>query len=280
MAQVAFHLLSIRQEVDSKSFIEALRALPQHEKPLWVGQCHHWIHEPHLSQNSLLGDGPTVKSWDYVVAFKASEPDSLAIPTDINALTASKWSIITDAEEPLIEALAARLESLSSHPGPQLPPGWSAEDHKGLDESEAPADLVMSLAATSRPLRPGASTARIDLKSFTRSFGTSNPGPIAMFNLLSFVPGKKQEYFNYVAGFGDISYGGEPLVFGFDVKTWTSRAEDMAAGVWNGAALVWYPSIWNFAKMLDDPRYAELDRRYKHGVIVDNPLICCTRVEL
>jgi len=44
--------------------------------------------------------------------------------------------------------------------------------------------------------------------------------------------------------------------------------------------LVWYPSIWHFGKLLDDLDYAEADRKFKVGVVLDNPILCCTEVVL
>jgi hypothetical protein len=281
MAQLVFHLLSLREGVDATPFVQALRALPENERPLWVGHCQHWMHEPHISQESLTSNGPTIKSWDYAAVSKPLGPDSLDLPASIDEFVSTKWSMVTNTAQDVIDALGPKLKTLPSQSGPQLPAGWSATDHQGLDESKPPADLVMSLGASSRPLHASESTpTSIGLKDFVRSFGTSHPGQVVMFNLLSFVPGREQEYMKYVAAFGEIAYGGEALLWGFDVKNWTSKAQDSPSGAWNGAAIVWYPSVWNFAKMLDDPRYAEMDRKYKQGVIVDNPLICCTPVDL
>jgi hypothetical protein len=73
------------------------------------------------------------------------------------------------------------------------------------------------------------------------------------------------------------------------VTDWSSRAAEGVevadpkaggSGVWEDVALVWYPSLWHFAKLLDDPDYAVADRTFKQGVLRDNPILCCTEVVL
>lgn len=73
------------------------------------------------------------------------------------------------------------------------------------------------------------------------------------------------------------------------VTDWSSRASEGAkvadpqaggSGVWEDVALVWYPSLWHFAKLLDDPDYADADRKFKVGAVRDNPILCCRAVEL
>ena len=78
-------------------------------------------------------------------------------------------------------------------------------------------------------------------------------------------------------------------MFGASVTNWSSRVAEGAeaadpqangSGVWEDAALVMYPSIWHFGKLLDDSDYAEADRKFKVGVVLDNPILCCTEVVL
>lgn len=111
-----------------------------------------------------------------------------------------------------------------------------------------------------------------------------------MFNLLAYTPnGGREKYYGYIAAFSastGIKYGGEPLFLGRDVTAWSSQKSateerDMGEGEgWVDCALVWYPSLWHFGKMLDDPGYAAADREFKTGAIRDNPLMCCTEVEV
>ncbi|KAH8651407.1 hypothetical protein BX600DRAFT_473516 [Xylariales sp. PMI_506] len=279
MAPTIFHLLSLKQPADPSLFLQALRSTSPDDKPLWVGHCEHWIHEPSPSLVSLVGTGERIKSWDYLVVFQVLRPDSLDLPDGLAEYVSEKWAITTDVDDTMLDTLVPKVKNLPTTVNPILPDGWSAGDHRGLDEHETPQDLVLSLATTSRPLHHNGSADEVDLKSFARTFGTVHSGPVAMFNLLSFFPGKVEEYMKYVAAFGDISYGGEPLAFGLGVQTWSSEKSDSIVA-WHGVGLIWYPSIWNFAKMLADPRYASLDRQFKRGVILDNPVLCCVKIEL
>jgi hypothetical protein len=278
MTRALFHLVSLQEPKDPALFIQALRSLPIAAGLLWAGHCEHWIHQPELSKEFASGTELRKTGWDYLLVCRASETDSLGLPPSISEFVVAKWSIVNEVSEPLMEDLPSKAKNLPGQLRTELPFGWSSDNHGGLNASTPPEDLNLSLKTTSQPLRAGESAPEIELRSFVRTFGSTHSGPIAMFNLLSIIPGQLEQYFKYISAFGEVSYGGEPLIFGFEIETWTSKAD--SASDWDGAALVWYPSIWNFAKMLDDPRYADLDRKYKIGVIRDNPVLCCVKVEL
>ena len=128
-------------------------------------------------------------------------------------------------------------------------------------------------------------TSLTTFRDYAHSFAQSHPGPIVMFNLLSFLPNQLPQYLKYVSGFlSDMSprYGPDPLVHGMGTVTdWSSQAEETnQKGMWEGVGIIWYPSLLHFAKMLDDDEYAELDRAYKFGVLKDNALMCCTSIIL
>lgn len=281
MAPLTFHLL---RTSDSSTLLSSLRSLPKANRPLYVGQTHHWIHEPTLSTDALLGPGPSPTAWDYLLVCPSSGADGLALPSDIPASAiAEKWSLAAPVDDTawLANYAANHTRRLTSTP-PALPPGWSPTDHSGLDASTPPTDLSASLALSSRPL--GEPDAR-DLKAFARDFGTRHAGPMAMFNLLAYTPaGGREKYFGYIQAFQastGIKYGGEPLFHGAGVTAWTSGTGGQGDGAgWDDCALVWYPSLWHFSKMLDDPGYAAADREFKTGSLRDNPLICCTEIEV
>ena len=78
------------------------------------------------------------------------------------------------------------------------------------------------------------------------------------------------------------------MLLGTGVQEWSSRKDEGSAvadpekggsGVWEDVGLVWYPSIWHFAGMLADEEYAEADRKWKRGVLADNPILCCEEIE-
>ena len=106
-----------------------------------------------------------------------------------------------------------------------------------------------------------------------------------MFNLLAYRPdGGRERYFGYMQAFAESvgsRYGGEPIAITLGVTDWTGRGRPQHQGVdWEDAALIYYPSIWHFAKMLDDSEYAEADFKYKQGSLRDGALLCCIEINI
>lgn len=261
-------------------------------RPLYVGEVHHWIHEPTLSTAALTGTGPTVHPWTHLMIHQAASPASLSLPLDsLSKHVSARWSIAAPASDDMLADFAAAKPARRTKPAPPLPPGWSAEDPRGLKASQPPADLQASLGLASVRLGGERDGPAVGLKEFVAEFGTKHTGPVSMFNLLAYHPGQRSRYFEYIAAFQrsvGVKYGGEGLLAA-GVTEWSSRQKEGAqvadpdkngSEVWEDAALVWYPSLWHFAKMFDDPEYAAVDRAYKQGALRDNPLVVCTEVEL
>lgn len=105
-----------------------------------------------------------------------------------------------------------------------------------------------------------------------------------MLNLLAYTPnGGREQYFKYVQAFSEstgVKYGGAPLFLGRDAEGWTSQQDEGNAKHWVDCALVWYPSLWHFGCMLDNEGYAKVDREFKQGAIRDNPLLCCSEIQI
>ena len=59
-----------------------------------------------------------------------------------------------------------------------------------------------------------------------------------------------------------------------------TEAEFDLTGGWDDIGLIYQPSIQHFDKMLDDPGYMDVVRRFKQGVLKDNPIMCCTEVNV
>ncbi|KAK0268057.1 hypothetical protein LTR91_001584 [Friedmanniomyces endolithicus] len=303
MAPVTFHLIITQQP---KGFLSALQNLPHASRPLYVGEVNHWIHAPStLSTAALLGSTDTVTKWQHLLIHQTSTPDSLALPTGLDEHVKEKWSITAEVSDDLLATYAAAQAKRLSNPIPPLPTCWSATNHSGLDAATAPPDLEASIALEAHPLGSNKKTdSPVVLRDWLRAFGTRHAGPVQVFNLLSYNPGRRQDFYGYLAafaGFAGSKYGGEGAILhiGHEVGDWSSRedegvmtvkeATESAKGYgtkdgplvgWEDVALVWYPSIWHFAKMLDDPEYAEADRKYKVGVMRDGPLCCCTELEM
>ncbi|KAK0290916.1 hypothetical protein LTR35_001637 [Friedmanniomyces endolithicus] len=303
MAPVTFHLIVAHQP---KDFLRALRDLPHDSRPLYVGEVHHWIHAPTtVSTAALLGSTDTVTQWQYLLVHQTRTPDSLTLPPSLDLHVQRKWSITAEVSNDLLANYANAQAKRLSNPIPPLPTGWSASNHSALDAAIAPPDLEVSLALEAHSLGSNTKTdSPVILKDWIRAFGTRHAGPVQMFNLLSYNPGRRQDFYGYLAAFADFAgskYGGEGAILniGHEVEDWSSREEEGVMTVkeakesekgygtkhgqlvgWEDVALVWYPSIWHFAKMLDDPEYAEADRKYKVGVMRDGPLCCCTEIEM
>ena len=294
MAPTTFTLVVLKDDATETSFIPKVKELPPSDRPLYVGNCHHWIHSPHLSVEALTGSGTMMKRWDYLLINKASNASSLAFPNGLLPLVERKWSITAEVDDDAwLENYTQARRTRRAKPDPPLPQGWSSSDHSGLDAVVPPPDLEASLALASLPLgslkTDGAKPT--DLKKFTRDWGRQHTGPVNMLNLLAYVPDKRPQYFKYIAAFAESvgsKYGGDAMFFGVNVTGWSSKANeerekpglDASTGGWEDVGLVYYPSIWHFSKMLDDPGYAEVDRSFKQGVLRDNPILCCTEIDV
>lgn len=287
MAPALFHLITLKASINEGMFLDAVRSLPASDRPVYLGQTRHWIHSPHLSTEALTGRGDMMQRWDYLMVNKAVTPKQLAIPDALSSLVDQQWSISKDVPDEQLDEYQQAKQKRDGATVPPLPAGWSPKDHTGIDAAEPPADLEASLALSS--YRLGATKDMSNkpvLKAWTVDFGSHHTGIIHMFNLLSYMPEGIPRYMKYVAAFTESvgsKYGGDPVFIGFDGEcNWSSKQkEGNEVGVgWEHVALIQYPSIWHFAKMLDDPSYMEVDRKFKSGALRDNPLICCTEIDL
>ncbi|KAI0432778.1 hypothetical protein F5Y09DRAFT_300893 [Xylaria sp. FL1042] len=269
MPQLIFHLLGFGQPSDADAFIEALKTFPAGDKPLWVGKVHHWLEEPSFTKEQLM------KKWDYLIIGRQQLPDHL----QSSATTSLTIATNDTGDIPNFDVMS---EQLLAKAIPPLPSGWSVEDHSGLDAAVPPDGVKVSLDQTSRLMGSEVGSDRITIKDFIRRLSETHSGPISVLNLLSYQPGQKQKFFEgYIGGFNNILspiYGGGALCLGTD-PTLSSHEPQDEAFKWEDVALVWYPSIWHFGKMLDDPEYARLDRAFKPA-LRNNPLLCCTEIKI
>lgn len=225
---------------------------------------------------------------------------SLALAQNIEALAEDKWTVTAEVEEAMLLGYVEAQRKRTATPQPLLPIGWQPSNHQGLDEADPPTDVELALGNSSYPLgaRTDEDGRATVLKDFVRDFGSKYCGPVNMLNLLSYFRDQRPRYFEYRAAFAKSvgsTYGGEAMFFGANISRWSSKNDDlksMASGTstiisdpqeavgWEDIGLVYYPSIWHFAKMLDDPGYMDADRQFKRGVTFDNPIMCCTAVDL
>lgn len=287
MAPTAFQILTVNDEF---ALLSAIRSIPdKHDQPIFIGRCYYWTHAPSLSLPALTGSGPKMHVWTHLLVHRASTPSDLSLPKGLDAVVSSKWTMVADVADEQLSTFASAQALRKSRSAPPLPAGWSPSDHSALDAAAIPADLDLTLANSVTPFGEEKTNPQ-GLKDFVRSFGQTHIGPVVMLNLLAYLFARRAGYFEYIAEFGPsfgATYGPEAMLFGAEATEWSSRTDERAeiadpakggSEVWEDVALVWYPSIWHFAKMLDNPEYARLDRAYKKGVIKDNPILCCTEL--
>lgn len=279
MAPTTFTLVSLGSYSD-RSLLDELKASPLKDQLLWLGKCHHWIHQPRLSTAALNGTGARIQQWDFLIVTRTPKQPALSTST-----VDKTWSVTAEVPDDNLASFTKAQARRGTAVAASLPQGWSPQDHSGLDATVAPLDMEASVAMTSRAMGSASDSEPVVLKDFIRDFGSTNPGPVAMFNLLSYLPSQRPRYMQYVAAFQEsvgIKYGGEPIFIGFGVLDWSSRKTEEEAkqeGGWEDSALIYYPSLWHFGKMFDDEAYMDVDRKFKQGVLRDNPLIMCTEVK-
>lgn len=238
-----FTLLSLRASSSPSSFLSSLTRL----QPLWLGCVHFWIHKPHSSPALPAGK----EKWDYLLVSLSANTTNIL--EGISPFLERSWSVTAPTSGSIPHPTPAETKTLE--------PGWSPPDPSAFVGASPKQGATLTL---NDALKTSILSAT-DLGSQT---------PVAMFNLLSYHPNKRETYFKYVSAFNEsvgTEYGGEAMMLGLGV----TKGEN-----WEDCALIGYPSVWHFAKMLDDEAYAEVDRKYKVGVVRDNPILCCTEVRL
>jgi hypothetical protein len=300
MAPVTVHLVVPKE---ANIFIKAVSQLKKDDRPIYVGKAHHWVVQPEVISNAaLLGAGKRTIKWEYVIVNKIFGADELALPNGLGGHVQHRWSIAAATlPDGMLESYDEANEKQIATKAP-LPQGWNADDHSALDASEPPTDLVDSLALKSFTLGADRGSEQpVVLKDFIRTFGKSYSGPIQMLNLDSCNPGQRSRLYDYIVAFGSsvgVKYGGAGVPMQ-NVTAWTSRSDEGEKTIaeaeksekgygkeggevvgWEDTALVWYPSIWHFGKLLDDEEYAAADRKYKQGVLRDGPILCCTQIHV
>lgn len=242
-----FTLLALRSSscANPSSFLPSLTRL----QPLWLGRVHFWVHK----HNPLSSP----QKWHYLLISLSAHTSKLM--EEISPFVERSWSVSAPTAGSIV------------HPPTEtktlvLEPGWSPTDASALIAAAPKSGAALTL---DDKLKTSILSASRELDSQT---------PVAMFNLLSYHADKREIYFHYVSAFNEAvgaKYGGEAMVLGLGVTECQEEGEN-----WEDCALIGYPSVWHFARMLDDEAYAEVDRRFKVGVVRENPILCCTEVRL
>jgi hypothetical protein len=117
------------------------------------------------------------------------------------------------------------------------------------------------------------------LRALLAKFSTEYAGPVTMFNLLSFHEGMFPQYQKYMDGFMEVlgpKYGTQPRLLGPLVKGTEEEGDEKP---WDMVGWIHYPAAASFGRMLEDEAYKGLDRRYKKGVVRDNPILMIVELE-
>ncbi|TVY44171.1 hypothetical protein LOCC1_G004929 [Lachnellula occidentalis] len=113
-----------------------------------------------------------------------------------------------------------------------------------------------------------------------RSWITSSSAPtgaISMLNLLSFRPGKKDQYLKYGAEFAasiGSRRGGSAKIVGSVIGDGEEETE------WDEIALAHYPSLAHFADMLAGEDYQAVNQKYRVGSLKDTCILCTSELGL
>jgi hypothetical protein len=106
-----------------------------------------------------------------------------------------------------------------------------------------------------------------------------------MLNLLSFVPGEKEEYLKYGSAFAKSigsRHGGNAKIVGNVISTSDadkSREKGKEEGEgWDEIAIAHYPSLRHFAAMAGSKDYQDVNKKYRVGALRDTFILCTMEI--
>ncbi|KAM3084445.1 hypothetical protein ACMFMF_001801 [Clarireedia jacksonii] len=230
------HLLSLT--VPPPEFLKTLSTTSL--KPLTVARVIRWIILPStLSTDALLAQNI---HWDILLIL----PSTDALPSSLQPLIRHQWQITAGVPSRLVQDFDSKNKALLN-PNP--------EDIPKLTGSLTNPRIASSTQALE--LSPNLCTW---IESFREQEGKH---ALSMFNLLSFKPGKKEQYLQYGSAFAKSigsKRGGVAKIVGTVI--------DDKEG-WDEIALAHYPSIDHFADMLASEDYQEVNHKYRVGSLRD-----------
>ncbi|KAE9363854.1 hypothetical protein N431DRAFT_564426 [Stipitochalara longipes BDJ] len=255
MAPHTFHLLSVSPTAEES----VIKTLWSHTpKPVTIGKAHYFLSSSHLS--STLANRPSTHTSPFnLVAILPGT--STPLPSSVSTHITSIWSLTADIDEQWTINYAAKNSSLlHANKSSIVPFPLEPEIPKKEDEEEV-----------EFPLTP-------TLRTFLSTFSHQYSGPVTMFNFLSFHEGMFPQYQKYMADFMEIlgpKYGCEPRLVGPLVKIDGEEGGEK----WDMVGWIHYPGAASFGRMLEDEKYKVLDRKYKKGVVRDNPILLIVELE-
>jgi hypothetical protein len=257
MPLCTIHLLSLKPRTTLPEFLTSLSTAEI--QPLITSKVLRWIILPtSLSTSILLAQNI---HWDLLLILPTTE----SLPSGPLSLTDHRWSVITGVPSKLLQNFKIKNEKLL-HPlrAGELPLTGSLDTPKIADSAQ---DLELS----------------VELQNWISEFSQTLPGkgPVSMLNLLSFVPGKKDEYLKYGAEFARSAgsrRGGLAKIVGSVVHDKNSKTHDEEG--WDEVALAHYPSIVHFADMIASEDYQAINHKYRVGSLKDTFILCTSELAI
>ncbi|CAL3967944.1 unnamed protein product [Diplocarpon coronariae] len=256
------HLLSL--SVSLPSFFAILSSTPL--QPLTIARVLRWIILPtSLSTSPLLARNI---HWDILLIL----PSPVPLPQPLQAAIQHHWSIQAGVPARLLKHYDAKNQRLLTPEKGDVPPlTGSLEKGPLMSESSQGLELSPELLRWIEGAPEGRDA-------------------VSMLNLLSFLPGKKEEYFKYGQAFADGAgsrRGGNAKIVGSVIHPERSAGEESVVSgnerdtePWDEVALAHYPSLWHFADMLASADYQAANQRWRVGSLRDTLILCTSEVAL
>lgn len=267
MPLCTLHLIALdpAQPTAQQSFLSALKVTKI--SPLVLSRVIRWIILPStFSTEHLLARNI---HWDFLLVLNGSD----ALPSSLEPHIQHTWTITAGVPSRLLQDFATKNQKMLQ-PEPHTVP----KANEAVLETQKTTSSAQSLELSS------------DLKDWIRAFTNSGSkqatGAVSMFNLLSFQPGKKASYLEYgkafAASIGSSHGGNAKIVGGVTHVNGSPREEEKEAGDglgWDEIALAHYPSIVHFAEMLSDPKYQEVNHKYRLPALNDTAILMTSEVD-
>jgi hypothetical protein len=249
MVLFTLHLIALNPHSTVPGFISDLRTAGV--TPRFQARVLRWMILPSkISTGHLLGRN---KSWDLLVGLEgdtaipssASDKHIDALWTVTSGVSAAHVREYENVNKGLYEKIAC-----GEQPVARLPPKSATSSSQSLEMSDEVHDWI----------------SRIVPSAFRNS-------PVSMLNLLSFNEGKSDQYRLYGAEFSKrvgSKHGGHVKIVG--------RVVNKKEEGWDEIAFVHYPSLNNFASMLVDGNYQEVNKKYRLGALRDTFILCTVEV--
>ncbi|QDS69748.1 hypothetical protein FKW77_010122 [Venturia effusa] len=158
--------------------------------------------------------------WDLLILL----PGTSALPTSVTSQLAAEWHVTVGVPSRVLKDFPAKNSNLLN------PPPGSVRVAARPDQTEASSTQNLELTP--------------ELASWIHSLPPAQRNhPVSMLNLLSFVPGMKQEYLKYGAAFAKSigsRHGGDAKIVGNVIHQDNGRAKANTAASANGAAAAGY----------------------------------------